>query len=312
MSLPRTFRVFSWAIKAGLAYKRLARKERARLRRLNKMNQGKALSQDDASDGSSELGEGEEGVALPDDSYQERLAALHKILASKLVAVCRLNGGIYIKTGQFASAFGVLPIEYREPMSQLEDRATPMPFDQIKRVLDQELGGECIPGLFVSFSETATAAASLAQVHKAKLATGEEVAVKLQYPGLKQRIDVDLLTIRFLSRTAACFFPSWTIGWIVDELEAKLEIEVDFRVEIKNSKALQAFLGEGHPTTTVPKIHENLSTKRVLVMEWIEGIKLTDVAALKKESINPKAVGFALVRVFGEMAMINGYIHGGE
>jgi aarF domain-containing kinase len=311
LSLPRTFRVFSWALRAGLAYKRLARKERARLRRLNQQNRGKAPSQDDsASDGSSELEEGEEGVALPNDSYQERLAAIHKILASKLVAVCRLNGGIYIKTGQFASAFGVLPIEYREPMSQLEDRATPMPFEKIRTVLDQELGSECIPGLFLDFSETATAAASLAQVHKAKLATGEEVAVKLQYPGLKQRIDVDLMTIRFLSNTAARFFPDWTIGWIVDELEAKLEIEVDFRVEIKNSKALQSLLGESHPTTTVPKIYENLSTKRVLVMEWIEGIKLTDVTSLRKESINPKAVGFALIRVFAEMALLNGYVHG--
>lgn len=310
LSLPRTARVFSWALKAGFAYKRLARKERIRLRRLGT----RAKAQDDnaslASDDSSELEGGEEGVALPHDSYPERLQALHKILAMKLVAVCRLNGGIYIKAGQFASAFGVLPIEYRQPMAQLEDRATPIPFQAIKQVLNLELGAECIPGLFSHFSEDAIAAASLAQVHKATLVTGEEVAVKLQYPGLKQRIDVDLLTIRFLSNTASYFFPSWSFGWIVDELKAKLEIEVDFRVEIKNSKSLAAILGEAHVTTTVPKIHESLSTRRVLVMEFIDGIKLTDVNALKKEAINPKAVGRALIRVYGEMAFLHGYIHG--
>ncbi|KXZ48574.1 hypothetical protein GPECTOR_26g477 [Gonium pectorale] len=114
-----------------------------------------------------------------DEAYSAAISQLHTYWATQLLEVCRRNGGVYVKAGQFAAAFGGVPREYRTVLSQLEDRAVPQPYKTVRRSLEQELGGPAVvDALFSSFDRRATAAASLAQVHHAVLADGTEVAVK--------------------------------------------------------------------------------------------------------------------------------------
>lgn len=159
------------------------------------------------------------------EAHHRGLSALHDKWAERLTEACRVNGGVYIKTGQFAAAFNSVPPEYRKHLALLQDKAKPRPFGTVDRVLRCELGAGA-EEVFAEFSAEATAAASLAQVHKARLADGREVAVKVQYPGLKAAADADLATLSLLSALAARAFPEFDLGWLYKELRRKLSEEL--------------------------------------------------------------------------------------
>ncbi|GIL77243.1 hypothetical protein Vretimale_3082 [Volvox reticuliferus] len=279
---PRTLRAVVWALRASLSYKRF---------------QASCYGAD----------------TEHDEAYQAALSQLHTYWAKQLLAVCRRNGGVYVKAGQFAGAFGGVPREYRTVLSQLEDRAVPKPYKMVRRALERELGGpERVDSIFSSFNRRATAAASLAQVHKAKLADGREVAVKVQYPGLASSVSADLATMRTLAAAASALFPDIKLKWLYEDLADKLKVELDFRSEIHNSRRFQMVLAEAGEwgRVVVPELHEGLCSSKVLVMEWIDGSKITDVEALQRQGINPRLVGRQLVKLFGKLMFVYGYVHG--
>ncbi|GLI59471.1 hypothetical protein VaNZ11_001354 [Volvox africanus] len=279
---PRTLRAVVWALRASLSYKRF---------------QASCYGAD----------------TEHDEAYQAALSQLHTYWAKQLLAVCRRNGGVYVKAGQFAAAFGGVPREYRTVLSQLEDRAVPKPYKMVRRALEREMGGaERVDSIFLSFNRRATAAASLAQVHKAKLADGREVAVKVQYPGLASSVSADLATMRALAAAASALFPDIQLKWLYEDLRTKLKVELDFRSEIHNSRRFEKVLKEAGEwgRVVVPVLHEGLCSSKVLVMEWIDGSKITDVEALQRQGINPRLVGRQLVKLFGELMFIYGYVHG--
>eukprot|EP00882_Tetradesmus_deserticola_P026500 GHRQ01029244.1.p1 GENE.GHRQ01029244.1~~GHRQ01029244.1.p1 ORF type:complete len:119 (+),score=62.36 GHRQ01029244.1:348-704(+) len=117
-------------------------------------------------------------------------------------------------------------MEYRKHLALLQDKAKPRPFHVVDRVLRLELGAGA-EEVFAEFSAEATAAASLAQVHKARLADGRQVAVKVQYPGLRGAANADLTTLGCLSRCAQALFPEFRLGWLFEELQLKLTEELD-------------------------------------------------------------------------------------
>jgi hypothetical protein len=246
--LPRTIRVCTWAVQAGLAYKSL-----------------KASFNDHES-----------------EAYLEQLSLTHTKWAVRLAGVCRANGGVYVKFGQFAVCFGGVPREYRVLLAQLEDKARPMPYSSIQRVLLSQLGlrkgkakGQLIGAagsgaVFSEFEEEATAAASLAQVHRARLSTGEQVAVKLQYPGLKAVMRADLSIMKTLSFFAQFAFPEFHLGWMFGEMESKLKFELNFLNEIQNANKLCEILKSNKLPASIPYIHSDLSSERMIIMEWIE------------------------------------------
>eukprot|EP00200_Dunaliella_tertiolecta_P002129 CAMPEP_0202345886 /NCGR_PEP_ID=MMETSP1126-20121109/4923_1 /ASSEMBLY_ACC=CAM_ASM_000457 /TAXON_ID=3047 /ORGANISM="Dunaliella tertiolecta, Strain CCMP1320" /LENGTH=529 /DNA_ID=CAMNT_0048937235 /DNA_START=217 /DNA_END=1806 /DNA_ORIENTATION=+ len=243
-------------------------------------------------------------------AYQDALSEQHNQCAIKLLRVCRANGGVYIKAGQFASAFGAVPIEYRRKMACLEDRAIPKPYSVIRNVMLEELGPEA-ETIFSRFDRNATAAASLAQVHRACLVTGEEVAVKVQYPALAGAVAADLAAIKLFSWLVSKFFPKFNMDWLAYELEHKLATELNFLNEIHNARKLSAILqGRQYKECSAPYMYEELSSPRLIIMEWVNGVKINDIQALKAAGIEPKAVGWALVKVFAELMLIQGYIHG--
>jgi len=174
--------------------------------------------------------------ASPD--YKSTLSEINLRAASRLLAVCRKNGGLYTKFGQnVANMNNVLPKEFTETLAPLQDKATPIPADEALAAVEKQLG---VPWdhVFSEFDKEAAAAASLAQVHKAVLkTTGETVAVKLQYPGLQNQVKGDLTTLKFLTDIVGYLFPGFSYSWMTPEFENNMTLELDFLQEARNSKS---------------------------------------------------------------------------
>lgn len=272
-SCPRTFRTLSWACQAGYSYKKLM------------------MAHTDKNT----------------DEYAKALSHLHSYWASRCLELCRANGGIYVKCGQFAANFGALPMEYRIHLQLLQDKATPRPFSVVDRVLMQELGAGA-DVVFAEFDQQATAAASLAQVHRARLHNGKEVAVKVQYPGLQSAATADLTTLKFLNNITKLMFPEFNLWWLYSELKIKLEEELDFHTETNNSLRLTRCLSS-NKAIAVPRVFNEFCTSKIITMEWISGCKVTDTNVLKELKISPHQVGVELEKAFGQMTFLHGYIH---
>jgi len=273
---PRTFRILWWSVWAAYHYKALAASFAA--------------------------------AAITEETYRDGLAALHQLAAGRLLRVCQTNGGVYVKAGQLAVSMQAVPPEYREVLEALEDHVPPRPFAAINRVIASELGGSA-DEIFAEFNTSATAAASLAQVHRARTRDGKEVAVKVQYPGLQSAVSADLATITALASIAAFFFPSSDWRWLFSELRLKLTQEMDFAHEARNASRL-AVNFSGRKDIAVPKLFPELSTSKILCMEWIEGVKVSDVAELRRLRLSPRRVGLTLLESAAEMMCVHGFVHG--
>lgn len=273
---PRTMRVVWWGTWAAYNYKKLAA----------------AYTAD----------------VLSEELYKSKLSKFHRRAAHSLLRVCQRNGGIYVKAGQTAASMQNLPSEYREELEGLEDSVPPRPFSSIRKTLKKDLGHK-MEDVFEEFDVKATAAASLAQVHKARLKDGTEVAVKVQYPGLESALNADLFAMSTLAAVAAVLFPASDWRWMFTELREKLSEELDFRNEADNAARLAACFA-GRDDITVPRLFPRLSSSKVLCMEWIHGIKVSDVQGLKKAGLSPRQVALVFQEAAAEMMCVHGYVHG--
>ena len=244
---------------------------------------------------------------LPEEAAR-RLSVLHYRCARKLLRMARTNGGIYVKFGQIASQQPQVPEEYRLVLGALQDAARPRSFRQVRRTLELELGrplGEA----FEAFERRPAAVASLAQVHRARLPGGAEVAVKVQHAGIQAQINADLVAFRLAGALARRLFPKFEegFGWLLPELESSLERETDFRGEQANAARLAGLTQL--PWVRVPCIYRDLSTRRVVTMEWVDGWKVTDRGALEHAGISPREVARAMTELFAEMIFSHGFLH---
>ncbi|DBB14885.1 TPA: hypothetical protein ACH3X3_004486 [Trebouxia sp. C0006] len=273
-SIPRTLQAAWWGAQASLAYKQVM-------------------------------------AQYPDTTSQEHkdfIAQTHQQLATKLLHVCQNNGGVYIKAAQTFSTIQAVPKEYRKTLEVLQDQVEPGPVEDVAQVLQRELGAPASQ-LFAEFEPEARAAASLAQVHKARLHDGRQVAVKVQYLGLEAAVAADMATLSALSTVAAWLFPkSFELGWVLDDLRRNLALELDFRLEAENAAKLMHFF-RGRRNITAPAVIPELSTKRVITMEWVEGCRANDQESMQQASIRPKDVAVLLLDVFAEMTYVHGFVH---
>ncbi|CAO3692978.1 unnamed protein product [Umbelopsis ramanniana] len=172
------------------------------------------------------------------DEYQSARKVVHARTAQQLLSLCRLHGGIYIKAGQhIASLNFVLPNEYTETLSVLQDRAPFHPYDEVEKTFYDDFGKR-IPEVFSMFEERPLAAASIAQVHRAQIReTGELVAVKVQHADVSRLFGVDMWTMESLTSLAHELFGSdFELTWIVGEFRKNVETEFDFQNEAKNAQ----------------------------------------------------------------------------
>ena len=220
-------------------------------------------------------------------------------------------GPSFIKLGQLMSTRGDLfPPEYIDELSKLQDQVPPVPFEGIRRLIETELG-QPLDQLFKSIDETAMAAASVAQVHTARLKTGEKMAVKVIRPGIEKRIRKDIqLMYYFAARFERRFEMGRIVGAVnlVKEFERTIFRELDMLIEAGNIERFTRSFKE-IDEIYIPKVYWDLTAKSVLVMEHIEGIKMDRVDEIRRHGIDPQEVAMIGLRSFSRQLMAAGIFH---
>ncbi len=186
--------------------------------------------------------------------------------------------GALMKLGQMISFISDdIPEEYRAALASLQAAAPPMDFALLRDVAEHELGRP-LERAFARFDDRPLASASIGQVHRAQLPTGEEVVVKIQYPGVAEAIRGDLDNFDLLYRMGAMAFPGLDPRPVVAEVRARVLEELDYRQEARNQRLFGAFF-DGHPFIRVPRVVEAYSTARLLTSEYVPARRFSDVLA---------------------------------
>lgn len=233
----------------------------------------------------------------------------HHKCARRVLKVLETNGGIYIKLGQHIAAMSyLLPLEWCETMQVLEDQCPPSSISSLREMFKTDTGHE-LEDIFSEFDEQPLGVASLAQVHRAVLRdTGREVAIKFQHPALREFCEVDLDTTRFSFQLIKRFFPEFSLTWLSDELDISLPQELNFSIEGENAmETRRHFLNIRGSSMYVPEVI--WAQPRILVMEYIKGRRVDDLAFLEKHNINRNDVSAELARSFNEMMFFAPALH---
>ena len=223
-------------------------------------------------------------------------------------------GPTYIKLGQIVSAGeGIFPEELVAEFRLCRDEVPAVPFEDVKRVVEEDLGRP-LGDVFSEFATTPIAAASIAQVHVAKLHTGEDVVVKVQRPAIDEMVRLDLRAMSWISPKLIGRIPIAALAnppAIVELFADTIVEELDFRLEAQNMLDVAQILAEtGQRTVICPRPHPSLVTKRVLVMERLHGHNFDNVDAIKAAGIDMKSVIRAGMVTTLEGSMLYGVFHG--
>ncbi len=243
-------------------------------------------------------------VRLGAPERRRRLAARFRAMAVEM-------GGVLIKLGQFLSARAdVLPPEITEELSGLQDEVPPDPFPPIRQMIESELGAP-LSQLFEEFQEGTEIGASLGQVYQARLPSREPVMVKVQRPQIEVLVATDLAALR------------WAVGWLkryppisrrvnldalLDEFGRTLYEELDYIAEGHNAEKFAENFA-GNPKVRIPLPRWSHTTKRVLTLERVGGIKITDYEALTEAGIDRGAVAQCLFETYLQQVFIDGFFH---
>ncbi len=219
-------------------------------------------------------------------------------------------GPAFIKAGQALSTRpDIVPPTVLEELAQLQDQLPGFESKLAMACIEQDLNNK-IENIFEDIDEEPISAASLGQVHKAKLKSGEKVAVKIQRPGLREQITLDL----YIVRNIAIWFKN-NIGIIrsdlvalIDELGKRIFEEMDYINEANNAEKFKE-LHSGNNKIAVPKIYRKATSRRVLTMEWIDGTKLTNIEAVKNLGINPNEMVEIGVSCSLQQLIEHGFFH---
>tara|TARA_B110000977_G_scaffold103030_1_gene134544 strand:+ start:572 stop:2584 length:2013 start_codon:yes stop_codon:yes gene_type:complete len=281
------------------------------------------------------------GLEKDSPKFLDARAELHERSAVRLLHLCERNGGLYTKAGQFIGTASGMPLPFQRELTKLQDSAMPLVFSDVKSVVEEAFGAGAVDQkvdddievnqssskhsnievqstsniqknskrAFKEFDREPIAAASLAQVHRAVTHDGEEVAVKVQRPGLRIQFDVDLTTMRFITKGITLLFPSFDFQFLVPEFAERLTRELDFELEGKMCERTGKALADD-PRMVTPEIFWKYTTNKVLTMEFIRGAKIDDGPGLRASGIDPKLAAEALADTFARTLLCHGFVHG--
>ena len=250
-------------------------------------------------------------IALPKRVRREQERIEELTLPERVRMAMEELGPTFIKMGQILSTRpDLIPMEFITQFEKLQDDVPPFPFEDIKTTVESELKAP-IATIFRDFDETPVAAASLGQVHRATLATGEDVAVKVQRPDIKKTIGVDLEIMLHLAtlleqNVDACqiYHPTR----IVTEFAETITKEIDYKNE---AFYIERFARQfsGDPTVYVPKVFSDVTTARVLTMEYIDGVKASDIDRLEAEGFDRGVIAARGADLIFEQILVHGFFH---
>jgi ubiquinone biosynthesis protein len=237
-------------------------------------------------------------------------ADAHRIRARSLTAVIASLGPSFIKLAQvFAIRADIIPQVYVEELSQLHDRVPPFPTSQLRRRIQTELQRP-LDSIFESLEETPLAAASLGQVHRARY-RGEEVIVKVLRPGVEDLVDIDIRIVHNLLFVIEQFVDHHTVRaarTIVEEFSRVIAEEMDFEHEADNVERF-AELFQDSEFVIIPGIYREVTTRRVLVMQYFEGFRVTEVEEILRHNIDSERMVHNLIEFYGDQLLIHGFFH---
>jgi len=235
-------------------------------------------------------------------------------LSRRLRLAAEALGPTFIKLGQIiSSGEGLFPPELVEEFKRCRDQVPAEPFDVVRRTVEAELG-RSLGDVFASFDEQPLAAASIAQVHAARLATGEDVVVKVQRPDVARLVHTDLRAMAWLAPHLVGRIPVAALAnppALVELFADTIVEELDFRVEAANMLDVAAMLHDLEQTGyVVPRPHPELVTRRILVMQRLDGFRFDDVVGMREAGVDTEQVVRTQMVALMEGAMIRGIFHG--
>jgi predicted unusual protein kinase regulating ubiquinone biosynthesis (AarF/ABC1/UbiB family) len=239
---------------------------------------------------------------------KERWKKIHRRNARRMFKGFVRLRGVYIKLGQILSIMGTfLPREYTEELEALQDDVPPASYKAIKKTFSKAFRKQPTE-VFRTFEKEPIAAASLGQVHQATNAAGEKLAVKILYPNVATIIKVDLRVLGWAIRVYKNFVPVQQIERVHEQLADMLERETD----LQNEAAMIARMAknfEGDPDVLFPTVYPEWTSRSVLTMTFMDGVKITKKDALRKLELDPYAVATKLIKVFYKQLFIDRFFH---
>lgn len=245
-----------------------------------------------------------------------RIVRKHKLMNSvtpeEFRAMLEDLGPSFVKIGQTLSTRSeILPRAYCDELAKLQAECDPLPFEDMLAALDAEFGRDRRQELFVSVDPTPLGSASLAQVHRARLCSGEEVAIKIQRPGVKETMALDIDIMRILARHASKIMKDdqfVDLREVVEEMWATFLEETDFRREAENLEEF-ARLNADCRFVSSPKVYIDLCTEYVLVMEYVDGIPISDAQRLVACGYDLEEIGVKLLDNYATQILDHGFFH---
>lgn len=219
-------------------------------------------------------------------------------------------GGTFIKLGQLLSLRpDLIPKEYSEEFAKLQDSVRPFPFGKVKKIVEHELG-KPLNEVFSKFEQKPVAAASIGQVHKAKLINGQLVAVKVKRPGVNQLFHSDIHLLYYIAKQIKKHISPELVDpiQIVKEFQKYTIRELDYVREAKNIKKFYDNFAKDR-TTKIPEVYWDYTTHNVLTMEYIKGIKISNVKTLDRYGYNKVLIAKNLANSVLKQVFIDGFFH---
>jgi ubiquinone biosynthesis protein len=221
-------------------------------------------------------------------------------------------GTTFIKLGQMLSGRpDLIPEELIKELERLQDLTPTFEGDLARRLIEEELG-QPIGRIFSHFDQVPLASASIGQVHRATLHDGREVVIKVQRPDIQDQIEVDMDILRALAKLAEKYREEvrhYNPQAIVEALEKTMELELDFKHELKNIRLFKANAVLRHREVVVPEIYEAFSSERILTMEFVEGFKINNFKAYVEQNISPKEIAKKAINSYFEQIFVDGFFH---
>lgn len=249
------------------------------------------------------------GLQLISKNRRSRLEKLSR--AERVRMACEELGPTYIKFGQILSTRpDLVPVDFIKELSKLQDNVPSSPFSEVSKIIESELGAPP-EDIFEFFEKAPLASASIGQVYRATLKDGEEVAVKVQRPGIKKIIEVDLEIMLHLATLMERHIEEMSLHQpvkIVEEFARTLEKEIDYTIEATSMERISRnFLND--LTIYIPKVFRDTTTESILTTEFVKGIKVSEIDCLEKAGLDRKLITIRGADIVLKQIIKHGFFH---